>query len=353
MNRDNAKYLKIANEASRRLFQDAILYLLQRAEKFDDESSRELARHMLLDASPHDVTSAHFLRYLQRSGMTTGSARSFRVRLVEMYDRHQVGFRSPSWFLDDKLVGYRMADLVGLKRPQVTDGPRRWSDLEIRPGRAIKILNSSASRGCYLVYDWDNIWSVQEGKRIRSLPDLEVHVREYFSSAGIEEADAWWISEELVTLDPGSSSSALDIKAFCFYGEVELVRAIGRFPSVRTASWDGDRAVVYPLSKPEATLDGVEFPSEAVEIAAELSLKVPAPFVRIDLIQGNDGVYFGEFTPWPGTLARHSSEWDARLGEAWIRAESRLQDDFLVGKSFNDFLQATNFSLGEKAEFPT
>lgn len=353
VNRGNAEKIQVAHTASQQLFRDAILYLLQRAELHGDNGALELAEEMLGAAGPQDITSVTFLRYLQRSGMHTGSSRSFRARIVETYDKHQLGVRDPSWFLDDKMTGYRFADTLGIRRPESSQTLVPWSEVEVKSGTVIKVANDSAARGCYLVHSPDNIWSVQEGRRISSIEELREQVSEFLAQSDRGSDGDRWIVEPLLMLDQDNGETARDVKLFCFYGNVTLIREIERVPVSRTVHWDENGVEVHPLLKRENSLRVKDFPSEALEMGRRISLEIPAPFVRIDLMLSEDGLYLGEFTPWPGTFARKTPEWDQRLGDEWVKAEARLQDDLIGGKSFATFDEATGFTAGNKINFPT
>lgn len=354
MNRKNAISAREAFLASEELFSDAILYLLQRAEKHADKDAGELVQLLLAQAGPAHIRTASALRYLQRSGLITGSSVSFKSRIVESYEQHQLGVRDPSWFLDDKLAGIRFAEALDL--PHALRQPRTvaFDDIAPESGIVVKLFDGSSARGCYLVHNPSRIWNVADKTELQSWEELRDSAFVCLQESGRALEDPVWLVEELHYGDQLRLKPARDLKAFCFYGEVELVRAIDRMPAVRTFHWDSEGRQVDPLMKTENKISGgVSLPDELVDIVRRVSSKIPSPFVRVDILQGEKGLYIGEFTPWPGTFAIKTVEWDRRLGAAWVRAEARLKEDMLLGKKFPEFMAATCYATSPGVSFPT
>lgn len=354
MNRKNAESARAAFLASEELFTDAILYLLQRAEKFDDVEARRQAQDLLSDSSTGHIRTASALRYLQRSGLVTGDSVSFRARVVESYDRYQFGDRDPSWFLDDKLRGAQFTDLLGAHHP--LRGLRKVAFADIKPqsGIVVKLGSGSSGRGCFLVHQTNRIWDVAGKVELGSWAELWQRAASCLSEEGVDLTDPVWLVEDLLYRDEKRMIPARDYKVFCFYGEVGLVRAIDRVPSVRTLHWEPGGALVNALTKKENSIQkDVNLPDGVLELARRISLKIPSAFIRIDLLGSLAGFYVGEYTPWPGTFAVKSKEWDKRLGECWIKAEARLRKDLLLGKSFPEYMESTFYAQSQEVGFPT
>jgi len=55
------------------------------------------------------------------------------------------------------------------------------------------------------------------------------------------------------------------------------------------------------------------------------------------MLNGHDGLVFGEATPRPGSYHLFKTEYDRKLGEAYKMAEARLTRDLLNGKKFDEF----------------
>lgn len=352
MNRNNASSAEAAYLASKELYSDAISYFLLRGEKYGESESYQRASELLGNAEPGLVGSSTFFRRLQRSGLVTAAAASFKYRIVESYERYRLGAQDPGWFLDNKVVASEFAKSLGYRTPLKNSAPLAFDDITPSERTVVKVTDGSSGRGCFLVHSLCEIWDVGHKRLYESWDDLRRDLASDLREQGRSLEDHIWIVEDLLYSSKERKRPARDIKCFSFYGQVELVRVIERFPDVRTYHWDGEGNPVEPLEKREAKLRRPgEFPSEAVDVAARLSRHVPAPFLRIDLLEGSQENYFGEFTPWPGTFAVKTREWDERLGMAWVEAEDRLRRDLLSGVQFPQFLEITSY--GENSHVGT
>jgi hypothetical protein len=71
------------------------------------------------------------------------------------------------------------------------------------------------------------------------------------------------------------------------------------------------------------------------------------------MLRGEDGLVLGEFTPRPGKYEDFTPAWDRSMGEAWVRADSRLTEDLLGGKGFAAFVQSTGAVQGATVTPPS
>jgi len=76
-----------------------------------------------------------------------------------------------------------------------------------------------------------------------------------------------------------------------------------------------------------------------VEIATFLSLQIPTPFIRLDMLKSGTKLIFSEATPRPGKYHLFNEYYDRRLGEAYRKAEARLFRDLIAGKKFTTFCE--------------
>lgn len=131
--------------------------------------------------------------------------------------------------------------------------------------------------------------------------------------------------EDALTV-PGRS--AYDWKLWTFDGKVGAVTQAERIDGrKRFKYYDGNW---HPLSRISPTmhitndLPSPRMPERLMEVARELSRLIPTPFVRIDLYEKNQEVFFGEFTIVPGGTLIFAREVDRALGELWEEAAARL-----------------------------
>ena len=83
--------------------------------------------------------------------------------------------------------------------------------------------------------------------------------------------------------------SLADYKFFCFHG----------VPKLFLCRFNGNRHF-YDLDYAPIKLEGSQTPMSRIDLAPMIeyakTLSAPFPFVRIDLYNGADGIYFGEYT---------------------------------------------------------
>jgi hypothetical protein len=128
-----------------------------------------------------------------------------------------------------------------------------------------------------------------------------------------------FLVEELIGT-PGSPPT--DYKFFVFEGDVAAIQVdVARHSFHQRRLYLPDwspldvRSGVYTLPPVQPPPEGLE---RMLAIAAELGSEFD--FIRVDLYSVSGGIYFGEFTPYPGSgLERFVPEWFDRdlLGSRW------------------------------------
>jgi hypothetical protein len=152
----------------------------------------------------------------------------------------------------------------------------------------------------------------------------------------------------------GPEALPTDIKIYAFYGDVQMILVARshdhgnggaiRYRVVDVHGVDLINADSHPAlspatgREPEASLAQVDLTlptptrlGELVDVASRLSVMMRIPFGRFDLYRVRDRVVFGEVTPRPGGRQWFGADLDARLGEAWERAQARLAHDVAGG----------------------
>ena len=282
-----------------------------------DDSEKELLASLLKSAGPHDVKNVSVQRRLDRLNMRTALSTSFRALIAQTHDRRKLGAAPASWFLDDKATAYDFVDRLGVPRPHAT--VTEWAGIEFRPGTILKPVVGSTAQGVYMVFSHQNILHLADGIRFSSLRELESHAKAVMSSPRARLRRTEWIVEDLILHHEDPALPARDLKVYAFYGETPLIREIQRIPTKSSCYWDAEGERVSPTKSKELTLTGDAPSAELLETASRISAAIPAPFIRIDFLRGPDGAYFGEFTPRPGPYWQFNAEWDAALGEAWLK----------------------------------
>lgn len=128
------------------------------------------------------------------------------------------------------------------------------------------------------------------------------------------------IAEEMLKVSD-KDSDLKDYKFFCFNGKVKFFKVdFGRFIEHRANYYTPDcqllpyGEVVCPPD-PEAIVEIPANISKMVELAEKLSAGIP--FLRVDLYNLNDQIYFGELTFFPASgLSKWTDDkWDQEIGE--------------------------------------
>jgi glycosyltransferase involved in cell wall biosynthesis len=155
--------------------------------------------------------------------------------------------------------------------------------------------------------------------------------------------------EEYVRPNPGSPIPH-DYKFFAFAGEIALVsQRVVKGRSNDDSSykfWSAQWQDLGPVKYPTQNDPGLPRPPhhlQATRLAAQLSACLPLPFCRIDLYANDDGVFFGETTPFPnGGRESFDTATDTMLADHWARSKQRL-----AGLRVDHFLAA---AVGDTAD---
>lgn len=279
----------------------------------------------------------HLLRRLEKHKIPVHKGGSFHRFMVEESESKKLGIGSPGWRLNRKTRAYRFIDELGVRRPKTTSKPQRFAALSPAAPSVVKAVSGTGGRGTYLVLSDQEIRHVADGKSFASWGELSEHAKLLMNGNERPVRDRW-LHEEMILEDSARRVPARDSKFFCFYGEVLFSLDVIR----------GKAGSQYAFSLPDGTdfvpghwdykyFDSPGPTAEQLELVRSISAEIPYPFMRIDMLLGEDELVFGEFTPRPGQFHRFSREWDRRMGEAWLRARTRVQDDLLAGKRFEAF----------------
>ncbi|MTI95321.1 MAG: DUF362 domain-containing protein [Firmicutes bacterium] len=297
----------------------------------------------LSGAVKRDYVSHYILRKFERSKVSLPTTISFRDIMVENSSIRRLGCPDYAWKLDKKNTAYKFADSIGLRRPTTDNNVYRLEDIQPQSGPVVlKPVKGTGSMGVYLIFTKDIIFSVRDGIWLKSWTEaindaMKKWQQRKLGKNTLLTKDEWML-EELILKEKGATMPASDLKFYCFYGEVLLVVEIDRASQFgKFCYWDSDMNLADTGKFGDNQFNGVGFDKEHLEVVKKVSLEIPAPFVRIDMLNGYDGLVLGEFTPRPGKFQNFNDKWDRKLGEAYRRAEGRIQTDLLSGKTFDAY----------------
>ncbi|WP_440897981.1 CapA family protein [Amphibacillus sp. Q70] len=299
---------------------------------------------MLSDTIKKDFITHNLYHKFSSRKLNITNTISFQNIIVENSEIKRLGNPYYARKLDKKLVAYQFADKVGFRRPYTDPKIYKFSELKPQKGPVVvKPTRATGSMGVYLIYNENRILSAKDGKFLNSWDELvnDVHnqmqkdknrVRKFFTR---DE----WIIEELI-VDPANPECPTDLKFHVFYGENVLVQEVIRDGKNKYQFWDADNNKVYTgkLDREDQIYKSAKgFNKKDLDEIIRFSLEIPAPFMRIDMLKGDNELVFGEATYYPGGFENFNPEWDRKLGEAYVNAEARLKSDLLNGKDFKQF----------------
>lgn len=316
---------------------NAVRLALSRLGKEGCAKEEQRALIALLEDTEADAATAPLVtradgRTLQLSGVA-----SFRQQLTLRSRRAQLASSGPEWRLNSKDKGLRFARKQGIPCPKIYARNVQANQLDFHLKSVIKPANGAASRGVYLVLEDGTIFEPSRNQELQGEQALRDAIQKDLASNRVY--DDRWIVEELITEDSAGIKPGCDLKFYCFYGEVGLVLEVERAEKNRYCEWDGHGNFISTGKYIGCEFDGRGVDSEQLALAKELSLAIPAPFMRIDFIRSYsspEGMVFCEFTPRPGNFHRFNLATDRRLGDLYLEAEARLERDLLCGKKFEN-----------------
>ncbi|GGC85445.1 hypothetical protein GCM10007216_15210 [Thalassobacillus devorans] len=302
----------------------------------EKQEYRKLAyREVLEGFSIEDIPEFLIREGLNNQPISLAPAASYRASLNMRMRKLQLTGSLPEMLLDNKQTAYKFMKQMNVRIPWATEETYRAEDVPEETGFVIKPANGAGSRGVYLVHTFDDIIDVKRSKKLESWDKLKDAMDQDLQSGWVEE-DSWYL-EELILENKEKKIPASDIKFYCFYGKVGLILEITRYPEVKYCWWTADGERVKTGKYEDDPYQGKGVTAAEIELAADISTEIPAPFIRIDFLKSEKGLVFGEFTPKPGNYDEFDEQTDRRLGDLFLEAESRLTEDLLAGKKFSEY----------------
>jgi hypothetical protein len=238
-----------------------------------------------------------------------------------------------------KLRAYSFAQSHGVRIPQMLGLWERPEDIpwdDLPDHIVLKSHTGAASRGVFPLRRVDGRWTVVT--RDEPIEPAEIVAR-LVKLLQDGQVGGPFFGQELIG---GGRDNTLptEVRVFGFYGEVGMAnvrRATSHGDNagtkVRRFLEDGTAGPRHPLHDDAIVLPHIF--EAAVDIGRRLSTRVQRPFVRIDFLDDDGEVVFGELTPRPGGPHYFGAEDDLRLGEIWERAQARVLNDVIDGSDYS------------------
>ena len=316
-------------------YRDALTFAGRLSMK-EETPARQMVYAMLMDGlNIEDIPEFMMREAFAGDPMPLRQAASFSASLNMRIRKGQLAGDLPEWLLDDKQTGIRFADALGVKRPHTHDRTYTIETLPVEAMTVVKPVDGAGARGVYLINSQNDIIDLKRAKALTSSDALITSMKQDLADKSVAHDD--WMVEEQILEDTVNQLPASDVKFYCFYGKVGLVLEIKRYPELKYCWWDAQGKRVVTGKYDEVPFNGQGVSQEEMNMAAAMSAEIPAPFIRIDFLRSETGLVFGEFTPKPGDYDGFSKETDQRMGDCFLEAEARLEQDLFEHKVFSTY----------------
>lgn len=313
-------------------YREALIFAARLYMRAEQKEQQLIYEKVLSGLSIEEIPEFMIRSGLEKDAIPLQNAASFRGSLNMRMRKKQLQDQLPEWPLDDKTIAYQFVDNLNIPTPQVETTHFSLEDIKKQEGIVIKPVDGAGARGVYLVHSIDDIYDVKHSVSLTSWEALISQMQNDLKTEAVSE-DAWLI-EQLIYEDKTNKIPARDMKFYSFYGKVSLILEIKRDPEIRQCWWLPTGKRVDTGKYEESLFLGHGVTKEEIEMVEALSKNIPAPFLRIDFLAGEDKLVFGEFTPKPGNYEEFNQPIDQLLGDYFLDAEARLVNDLLQGKQF-------------------
>lgn len=310
----------------------ALRYAARLYQKENTEKKREVFSKILSGLSIEEIPE--FI--IRNTGLVPLDEKaSFRAFLTMRSMMRGVNGFIPELELSEKTKAVAFCNQFGIDKPWREENYYKASELPKKENIVIKPVRGAGSRGVYLVFRHDNIFDLESSETLNCWDALKTSITNKLDTGSVKNDQ--WIVEELVYENRKRNQPARDLKFFCFYGKVALILEITRFPEKRYCWWTSNGEMIQTGKYDKSLFEGEGVSKGQIELAASISSEIPAPFIRIDFLKGEEGMVFGEFTPRPGNYDMFDKKTDQMLGKYFLEAECRLVSDLLNGKQFTKY----------------
>lgn len=345
-NNSDVMTAKMLIKAKKRIYQaekTLMNIIFQEADKNPKDQNEQIVAETiyLLNPRKFNTKSNTFLKFGWGSTFRGNLASLIRVK---QHMRSKGVNLSPGG--NNKLKDRNFAQLNGVPTPKILQSPNHYSELPTIPKSFAKPISGANSSGCFYVNSQGDYVSVVSGKSYKNLSDGLDDPKSFDKRGRLTEK--YWI-EELISYQ---DHPAHDFKVWNFYGKAHLVTEIQRHPwGNKVAFWNIDGDYVDPhevikLPSSWQVFEGTGLPGELMIYQERLGSGSPIPFLGLDFLRGDDGIFLSEITPHPGLLINNiMSSQDRIMGKLFEEAQGRLHIDLLRGKQFETYLGSYQIDL--------
>lgn len=232
---------------------------------------------------------------------------------------------------NNKKTDQQFAQSLDIPTPELFQSECKFEDINFADSIVIKPSFGCSSKNVFLYFNDEKIIELKKNHIFNSLDNFKKEILD----RNIRDL---WQAEALILNN--DNEAAHDIKVYAYYGEVGAILEIKRVDKAYQCWYNEKGEILESERRSQPWFEGTGFESQVIEYAKKISLKIPAPFMRIDFYKGADGYYLGELTPHPGRyFLEYSPELDKKLGRLFCEAEARLFRDLINGKKFDKYFK--------------
>lgn len=270
-----------------------------------------------------DELTERLTRLLSQHKVPLTNVASFQQLLVQATRRRQLFNFQPEWKLNSKRYAYKFIDELGIKRPDTYAFNQPLASIQPKQGSVLKPENGSSSQGVFIFDEQGGAFEVRTGETLATAEEALAKARGMVEQGTIKK-DSWLLEEFIGDFESGKPLPPVDLKFYCFYGEVGFVLEVERANETRYCEWLPDGRLAETGRYADKSFIGNGFTSEQLETAKRISKAIKTPFMRIDFIKSRQAFSFGEFTPRPGQFSSFNKAFDRYLGECYLKAEAKV-----------------------------
>lgn len=248
------------------------------------------------------------------------------------------------WWVNDKLRLHRYCEELGLPMPAIFATWSHPDEVDFAACPDTFVLKPSVMHSAWGVMVLERLAESSEFRELltgRTLSQESIirEQRAVFDRCKYKGSYRIF-AEERVFDDNMPAGVPLDYKVFCYYDRAMMIQQIDRNVSPNESAWFDE--YFEPLNPAGHIVSDwthirqgkhVRPPQHdaMLEIAVSVTRALQTAFMRVDMFSSPRGPLIGELTPAPGgpyygDWYRFTPEYDAELGEAWLRAERAMRE---------------------------
>lgn len=235
------------------------------------------------------------------------------------------------WDIESKKTAPKFARACNLTVPDVYTQNVKLSQLRIDKPCVLKPMKGNRSKGVFSILGDNRIFDIERKDHI-VYEEMVNRCADLIKEGILNDL---WMVEELVA--KSSHYAPVDYKFYVFYGKAKLCLEIERHPTNKHCWYTRDGSVTRTGKYLETEFLGAGVPEGYFEIAEQVSLEIPAPFIRVDFMSDGNRLVFSEFTPRPSESRALNDVTNKELGDAFIEAQAKLFKDLFEEKKFDKF----------------